>query len=166
MVLSGQHTEDSGLGAYLDEYLCAFSMGQGDVSDISMLWNGVSWPLGCLLFCRSPLGVGIIPLIFTVRGFLLTFSSACIACVYGVDGILIAGGIFIVAILFHLPAMFLLGSECFRGSLTCVSDAPTLHDAIRLETILVGVGLLSVSFAFELVVQPRILSSICFYIFN
>lgn len=112
----------SGLGSgalseYFSEYLSALHSGAGIEPDIpSLLWDIFRWPLFVVAFGITPLGLLGIPVLFLVKGFLLSFSIASLFRMFGTYGLLLALSVFGVSGIVCLPTLFVLGIQAFLVS--------------------------------------------------
>lgn len=74
------------------------------------------WPLLTILLGFTALGVLALPLLFIVRGFLLSFSIASFVRVFGTAGSLLSFLIFGVSGSLALPVLFVLGVQSLTAS--------------------------------------------------
>lgn len=112
----------SGLGSgalseYFFDYLSALNSGAGLEPDmLSLLWDIFRWPLFVFAFGITPLGLLGIPVLFLMKGFLLSFSVASLFRMFGTYGLLLALSVFGVSGIVCLPAFFVLGIQAFGVS--------------------------------------------------
>ena len=100
------------LTAYLERYLAAAQSGAAAPPRVSsILWETLRWPVLTFLLGFTALGVVGIPLLFGVRGFLLSFSIACFVRLFGGAGCLLALLIFGVGGAVSVPVLFVLGVQ-------------------------------------------------------
>lgn len=109
---------DGGGGESLTTYLAGFltlAREDGVVSPslLPLLWEVLRWPLLAIVLGFTALGVVGLPVLFSVRGFLLSFAAASFSRMFGGPGSLIAAVVFGVPCLFSIPALFILGVQGF-----------------------------------------------------
>lgn len=100
------------LYAYLEGFLAA--AGAGAVASPALaplIWDTLRWPLLAVLLGCSALGVLGLPLLFAVRGFLLSFSIAAFVRMFGNAGCLLAFLVFGVSGCVAVPVLFVLGVQ-------------------------------------------------------
>lgn len=107
----------SALSEYFSEYLSALHSGAEVKPDIfSLLWDIFRWPLFVVAFGITPLGLLGVPVLFLMKGFLLSFSIASLFRMFGTYGLLLALTVFGVSGIASLPAFFVLGIQAFLVS--------------------------------------------------
>lgn len=112
----------SGLGSgalsdYFSDYLSVLNSGAGLEPDLlSLIWDVFRWPLFVIAFGITPLGLLGIPVLFLLKGFLLSFSIASLFRMFGTYGLLLALSVFGVSGIVSLPAFFVLGIQAFGVS--------------------------------------------------
>lgn len=111
---SGESVEE--LGRYLADYLALIEADRVTWSAVSVIWNHGRWLLGCIIFGLSGLGVIVLPVLFGMRGFLLAFGVSCFVRIFGGTGLIPATILFGIPAVLWLPALFLTGSHCLKGS--------------------------------------------------
>jgi hypothetical protein len=105
------------LSAYLQGYLAAADAdGVARPDVLSVLWQLVRWPLLAAALGLTPLGLLGIPLLFLVRGFLLSFAIASFFRVLGVSGLVMAFALFGLTGLLSVPVFFILGLQSFLSA--------------------------------------------------
>ena len=105
------------LSEYLNGYFSAVRSGYSEKPEVLFLiWNVIRWPAIVMLFCLTPIGIIGIPLLFLIRGFLLSFSITSFYGAMGTDGLLIAFCVFGITEVISIPVLFSLGIECFQCS--------------------------------------------------
>lgn len=150
------------LSDYLSEYCVALSQGRLCPSFLTVLWDCVRWPLFTALLGVTVLGVVGIPVLFAVRGFLLSFSTTTFCLLLGHRGLAVAAVLFSVAILLVLPALFVLGCDWLRISCLRLPNSPSsAGKQYRIESVLVCTGVLVVSVAVQWTVIPAVLTALC-----
>ena len=110
------------LRSYISEYLSMAEQMCAVASFGSILWSHFRWCLYLLLFGLSAFGILCLPVLFGLRGFLLTFAIGCFLRVYGGAGII--PGLLLLGLpsVLWIPAMWIMTSlmmeYCFmRASL-------------------------------------------------
>ena len=117
-VLVGQVPDETGteLNRYLESYLSLEDSGltPGD------LWAGLllygRYPLLAFLLGFASIGVVLLPLTSAAFGFFLSFSVSCFTAAFGLDGVLLALGVFGLRCAVTLPCYFLLAVPALRTS--------------------------------------------------
>ena len=152
----------TGFSNYLRQYCVTLSEGRPHVSFFAAAWDCVRWPLLTAVLGLMAPGVVGIPVLFVVRGFLLSFSIATFGRLLGPQGITVAAALFAVLLLFVLPTLFVLGCNGLRAACLHLPNAvPTPGKQYRLETWLICIGVLAVSAAVQWTVIPVVLRSAC-----
>ena len=150
------------LSGYLHEYCFSLAQGQLRVSFFSVLWDCVRWPLLTAALGITVLGIIGIPVLFVIRGFLLSFSSVTFGLLLGPRGIAVAAVLFAALVLLILPALFILGCDQLRAACLHLPNAiPASGKQYRLEIWLSCVGILAVSVAVQWTVIPVVLTAVC-----
>ncbi len=106
-----------GLGSYISAFLAA--SGAGEVTApalLPLLWETLRWPLITAVLGFTALGLLGIPILFAVRGFLLSFAAASFVKVLGGTGGLLAFLLFGISGMVSVPALFVLGVQGFNAS--------------------------------------------------
>lgn len=103
---------EASLNQYLEAFLLAAHEGAVDVPALwAQIWDTLRWPLFALLLGFTALGVLGLPVLFTLRGFLLAFSIASFVRAFGGAGWLLACLVFGIGGVLSLPALFVLGVQ-------------------------------------------------------
>ena len=103
---------EASLNQYLEAFLLAAQEGAVDVPALwAQIWDTLRWPLFALLLGFTALGVLGLPVLFTLRGFLLAFSIASFVRAFGGAGWLLACLVFGIGGVLSLPALFVLGVQ-------------------------------------------------------
>lgn len=113
--LSGGESAEE-LGAYLSGYLELAAAGDLPRSLLSVLWGQVKYLLAAFVLGLTALGVAGLPVIFGIRGFFFTFSTACFCRVFGGRGLLPAFFLLGLPALLWAPALFLMGTSGFASA--------------------------------------------------
>ncbi len=155
------------LGDYLEGYLSAVSSGGAARPEaLSLLWETIRWPLFALALGLTPLGLLGIPVLFLVRGFLLSFSISSFYHVMGTLGLGLAFVVFGITGLICIPVLFVLGVQSFlsagaiTGRLTGENRRLPLFDRIALLRCGVCAAALCVCGLLEYCVVPVLLESL------
>jgi len=100
------------LSEYINGYLTVLRGGTaGNGSLLATLWELFRWPLLTVAFAFTAVGLIAIPVIFLLRGFLLSFSIACLIRVLGSTGAILAFFLFGISGVLSLPVLFILGIQ-------------------------------------------------------
>ena len=99
------------LRSYMSEYLAMAEQTGVTASFGSILWSHFRWCLYLLLFGLSTFGILWLPVLFGLRGFLLTFAVGCFLRVYGGTGIV--PGLLLLGLpsLLWIPAMWIMTTQ-------------------------------------------------------
>lgn len=102
------------LTTYLEGFLAlAKSDGVAAPGLLPLLWEVLRWPLFTLILSFTALGFLGIPVLFSIRGFLLSFAIASFSKMFGFSGGVMAAVVFGLSGLFSIPALFVLGVQGF-----------------------------------------------------
>ena len=113
--LSGESGAEE-LGRYLVDYLTLYQDGQLSRSLWPVLWGQVKYLLAALLLGLTALGLVGFPILFSVRGFFVSFPVACFCRIFGARGLFPAFILFGLPALLWAPALFLMGVSGFFSS--------------------------------------------------
>ena len=97
---------------YLDRFVLL--MEQGEVVRLSYFrtaWEILRWPLAALLVWFTYIGPYLLPLIYFLRGFLLTYAVSVLTGLFGWSGLALSGAVFGISALTSVTVLFLLGEE-------------------------------------------------------
>lgn len=112
---------EGGGGQVLTQYLITYFQLSAEGSQPSglaiVLWEQVKLPLCAMVLGLSSLGLIGLPILFGVRGFMLSYSVACLWRIFGANGLVAAGFLFGLTALITVPALFVVGVQGLRGSL-------------------------------------------------
>lgn len=104
------------LTAYLESYLAAAQAGAAGRPRVSsILWETLRWPLLTFFLGFTALGVVGIPVLFAVRGFLLSFAVSSFVLMFGGVGAILAFFAFGFTGMLSVPALFVLGTQGFAS---------------------------------------------------
>lgn len=134
----------------LKGYPLALDARVGTVSFWESLWDVGRWPLLVWMLGSTALGRWMVPMVFAVRGFFLSYAVAGLSMA-AQGGVLLAFCLFGLGALISLPLFFLLGSQSWemagriRGRLfATLSDYPKEY-WLRSLIVLIGVLLCAVA---------------------
>lgn len=82
----------------------------------SLLWEQLKYLLAVLVLGLTALGLAGLPVLFGVRGFFFSFSTACFCRVFGNRGLLPAFFLFGLPALLWVPALFISGVPGFLSA--------------------------------------------------
>lgn len=100
------------LEAYLEQFLTLARAGElTHPSFLMLLWRALRWPLFAFLFGFSALGVVLLPVLSSLRGFFLAFSIASFARSYARRGLAVSFLLLGVPGAVYLPVFFLLCTQ-------------------------------------------------------
>lgn len=156
---------NSDLESYLTDYFNLAAENGIDVSPVSVLWNSVKWPVFVVLLGTSVIGVAAIPIVLMIRGFLLTYTTACFSILLGRSGFIVSVVLFAVTVLLELPVLFIYGCDFLRVSIARVTRISKGEDDLKPECLLSGIGVLIVAAALQWTVVPRLFSAFCSRLF-
>lgn len=125
--------EGSALASYIQGYLEAAQNSSFASPDLlSVLWETIRWPALVFMLSFTAAGLAGIPIVFGVRGFLLSFAAASFIKALGGTGILLSFLLFGITGAFSFPVLFVLGTQ---GMGACHSLAIRLMGSRRKKTI-------------------------------
>lgn len=129
------------------------------------VWEVVRWPLLAFTLGFTALGVVGLPVMFCLRGFLLSYAVAVLVRLYGFAGLVSALAVFGVSGFLVLPALFILGVDAFRaaGSITVKLLGDSRKNAPAGQGRMLRAGccsaILTVAAAFQVRLAPAWLSA-------
>ena len=164
--LLGTYTGEIAAGeveAYLRDFMELARAREVSWSVPSVIWSSIRWLLVCVIFGLTAVGVGILPLLFGLRGLLMTFGISCFVRVFGGVGLLPAALLYGIPALLWIPGFLVLGGICLRRSYSTLRKSGGgklggLNQEMRAVLCVSGV-LLALSFAFECGMLPRLLAA-------
>ncbi|MDD4715596.1 MAG: stage II sporulation protein M [Oscillospiraceae bacterium] len=139
------------LSSYIKGYLTAVHTGEANSPGIfPVLWENFRYPVACVVLGVTSAGAVMVPIVFAVRGFFLSFAVSSFVCMFGGRGLLMAAGVFLPAGLVVIPCMFLLGILMLRptGKITMRGCLPAFG---------VCAGALLLITLYECLLAPKIL---------
>lgn len=105
------------LTQYLENYLSAAQTGTAAAPGLlSVLWETARWPLFTFLMGFTALGAAGIPVLFAVRGFLLSFAVSSFVRMFGGVGAILAFFAFGLTGMVAVPVLFVLGVQGFAAA--------------------------------------------------
>lgn len=100
------------LSAYIKNYMTAAQAGITQPPELpALVWEAMRWPLLTLLLGFTAVGIVGIPVLFAVRGFLLSFAVASFIRMFGTAGAALAFLVFGVTGILAVPVLFILGVQ-------------------------------------------------------
>lgn len=151
---------------YLRRY---FQMaGQGNGADPSLwasVWDLTRWPLAAFLLGSTAAGAVGIPILLGVRGFLLAFSAASFARLFGLPGMAASLASFGVTALIGVPVLFVVAADAFCQSLGRLSGERVPAWSQRLQALTPCAGLLVLAVALQQTLMPALLTAVCARLF-
>ena len=84
---------------------------------LATVWNVIRWPLLVVILSFFALGTIGIPVLFFVRGVLLSFCISALLAALGSGGMLLAVMLLGMGSLLTIPVLFVLGTQGFSASL-------------------------------------------------
>jgi hypothetical protein len=155
------------LTAYIQEYWAAVQAGLTEPPALlSVVWETVRWPGLAVLLGFTALGFVGIPVLFVVRGFLMSFTISSFIRMFGVAGGGMAFLLFGVTGLFALPTLFVLGvqglSACYTLACQAVGDGKRGCPYTGAYFLRCGLcaGVLAFCIVIEMAVVPTLLSAL------
>lgn len=113
-LLSGESVGQ--LGAYLRDYMdLVLDVGMTRCV-LSSAWHHGRWILLCVLLGFSGLGVLCLPVLFVLRGFLLSFGISCFFRFFGTAGLVPAVCLFGLPAILWAPGLFRIGARGLHRS--------------------------------------------------
>lgn len=105
------------LNAYLQSYLSAAQSGAVSKPGLlPVLWETLRWPVLTFFMSFTALGVLGIPVLFSIRGFLLSFAVSSFVRMFGGAGGILAFFAFGLTGLVAVPVLFVLGVQGFAAA--------------------------------------------------
>jgi hypothetical protein len=164
---------DDVLATYIRNYLAAAQAGLAQRPELLPLtWEILRWPLFVLLLGFSALGLLGIPILFGVRGFLLSFAAASFVKMFGAAGACLSFLLFGLSGLLTVPVLFVLGvqslSVSFLWTGSVLKKGKNLPSYGRAYVSRCGVcaGVLAVSILLEHIAVPVLLGMAAQWLFS
>lgn len=151
---------------YLLDYFGLVSERELGISFFSVFWDCVRWPLFVILFGFTAFGVVLIPLVFLIRGFLLSYSVASFGVLLGDKGVAVAAVLFGISVLLILPVLFVIGCESLRAvCMRLPKSSFSGENCFKPEVLLPSIGVLAIAVALQWTLTPNLLSTACARLF-
>mgnify|MGYP006891728372 CR=1 FL=1 len=105
------------VNAYVTGYLTAARAGEAVPPHmLSVVWSTIRWPVFAVLMGFTGLGLLGIPVLFSIRGFLLSFAITSFVRMFGGVGGVLAFLTFGVTGLVAIPVLFVLGVQSLAAA--------------------------------------------------
>ena len=158
---SGLGGDSSELMDHLRFYFQSAGQGSVEPSLWSSVWDLTRWPLLAFLLGSTALGALGLPILLGVRGFLLSFSAATLARLFGLPGVAASLAVFGVTALVAVPVLFVVSVDAFRQSLGRLSGERSPAWNQRIQVLSPCVGLLVLAVALQQTLMPALLTVVC-----
>ncbi len=163
---SGWSGDSPELRDHLRRYFQLAGGGSGiEPSLWSSIWDLVRWPLAAFLLGSTALGVLGIPVLLGARGFLLAYSAATFARLFGLPGIAASLAAFGVTALGAVPVLFVVSADAFRQSLSRLSGERPPAWSQRAQALTPCMGLLVLAVALQQILMPALFTAVCARLF-
>lgn len=163
---SGWSGDNPELRDYLLQYFQMAGQGNGIEPPLwSSIWDLARWPLAAFLLGSTALGTVGIPILLGTRGFLLSFSAAAFARMFGLPGAAASLAAFGVTALVAAPVLFTVSADAFRQSLSRLSGDRCPAWSKRVQALTPCAGLLVLAVALQQTLMPALLSAVCAHLF-
>ena len=117
MAISASEQSDLLLRRYLEAYLLFVENGDVDEPNfLNILWSYFRFPVIAFGLGFTAAGVAGVPLLFAIRGFLLSFSISSFIKLFGMIGAKLSFLLLGISELAALPVLFVLGTQGFSMS--------------------------------------------------
>lgn len=159
---SGWSGDNPELLDYLGRYFQ--TAGQGGVVEPSLwssVWELVRWPLAAFMLGSTALGALGLPILLGTRGFLLAFSAATLARLFGLPGVAASLAAFGVTALVAIPVLFVVSADAFRRSLGRLAGERALSWSQRTQALAPCAGLLVLAVALQQTLMPALFTAVC-----
>jgi len=166
-LFSGASGDSPELLDYLRRYFQMAGQGSGAGPSLwASVWDLARWPLAAFLLGPTTLGALGIPLLLGARGFLLSFSAATFARLFGLPGMVASLTAFGVTALLVVPVLFVVSADAFRQSLARLSGERAPAWSQRAQALAPCAGLLVLAVALQQTLMPAILTAVCARMFH
>lgn len=163
---SGWSGENPELLAYLRRYFEMAGRGSGvEPALLSSVWDLTRWPLAAFLLGASAFGTVGIPVLLAARSFLLSYSAAIFARLFGLSGIAASLAAFGVTALVAVPVLFVVSADAFRQSLGRLSGERPMSWVQRAQALSPCAGLLILAVALQQTLMPALFTAVCARLF-
>lgn len=161
-LFSGWSGDNPELLDYLTHYFQMAGQGNGvEPALLSSIWDLMRWPLVAFLLGASPLGVVGIPALLTARGFLLSYSAAIFARLFGFPGVAVSLAVFSVTALVAVPVLFVVSADAFCQSMGRLSGQRPTSWGQRTQALSPCAGLLVLAVALQQTLMPALFTAVC-----
>ena len=165
-LFSGWGEQSPELLDYLSRYFEIAAQGSGvEPGLLSSAWDLIRWPLASFLLGVSAFGVAGIPALLALRGFLLAYSAAIFARLFGLPGVAASFAAFGVTALVAVPVLFVVSADAFRQSLGRLSGERPTSWAQRAQALSPCAGVLVLAVALQQTLMPALLAAVCTRLF-
>lgn len=164
---SGWNRDSAGLLDYLGRYFQMAGQGNGAEPTVwSSVWDLARWPLAAFLLGSTAAGALGIPALLVARGFLLAFSAATFARLFGLAGIVASLAVFGVTALVAVPVLFVVSTDAFHQSLGRLDGRRPQPWSQRAQDLSPCAGLLVLAAALQQTLMPVLLTAVCARLFT
>lgn len=147
---------------YLHRYFQAAGQEGGAEPPLwACVWDLARWPLAAFLLGSTTLGVAGVPALMGARGFLLAFSTATFARLFGLPGVAASLTAFGVSALIAVPVLFIVAADAFEQSLGRLAGERPPAWGQRARTLAPCAGLLVLAAALQQTLAPALLTAVC-----
>lgn len=167
-MLAGRIQGDSGIA--LQDYLKAyFALAEGagvNAGFLDVMWEQFCFPLLVFVLGFTAVGVVGVPVAFSIKGFMLSYSVACFCRMFGFTGLLPALFLFGFPALLWAPALFILGIQAVDTSYAmlccCLGTGvrPAFCEGSFWWRCILCMGLLVLCVALEYWILPAFMQSV------
>ena len=105
------------------------------------------------------------PALLALRGFLLAYSAAIFARLFGLPGVAASFAAFGVTALVAVPVLFVVSADAFRQSLGRLSGERPTSWAQRAQALSPCAGVLVLAVALQQTLMPALLAAVCTRLF-
>lgn len=163
---SGWGENSPELSDYLLRYFQMAGQGSGVEPPVwASVWDLARWPLAALLLGSTALGAVGIPILLSVRGFLLSYAASMFGRMFGLAGVAASLTAFGVTAFVAVPVLFVAASDAFRQSLGRLSGERVPAWEVRAQTLGPCAGLLVLAAALQQTVMPALFTAVCARLF-
>lgn len=165
-LFSGWGENSLELSDYLLHYFQSAGQGSGVEPPLwSTVWELFRWPLAALLLGATTLGAVGIPVLLSVRGFLLSYSVSVFGRMFGLPGAAASLTVFGVTAFLAVPVLFVVAFDGFRLSLGHLSGERPPALGLRAQALAPCAGLLVLAAALQHTVMPALFTAVCASLF-
>lgn len=165
-LFSGWGGDNPELLDYLRHYFKTVSQGGWAGPSLWLsIWELTRWPLAAFLLGSTAFGVLGLPILLGTRGFLLTFSTATFARLFGLPGIMASLAVFGITVFVTVPVLFAVSFDAFGQSLGRLAGERPPAWSQRTQTLSLCVGLLALAVALQQTLMPVLFTAVCTRLF-